>query len=214
MTEADVARRAAFWFVLWAAILLVTSHAVLAGPLRVDRELVVQVRNYARMTPAMLHRAMDEVAKLFRRIGISVIWIEGGNASNLVPRLHLIVLEREIPELREPGHLSLGAAPRTLETPGRVAYVFHGPIEFLSDVHAVDVALVLAHAIAHELAHLLLPPGHSPAGLMSPLWGARQLRAAVWRTLMFSPSESTLIRDALPVSQTAQASKAIAEAAR
>ena len=200
-----MARRTVVWFVLWAAILLATSHAVLAGPAVADRELVVHVRNYARLTPAMLYRAMDQVATLFRRIGISVTWIENGNASNLVPRLHLIVLEREIPELREQGHLSLGAAPRTRETPGRVAYVFHGPIDGFSNVYAVDTALVLAHAIAHELAHLLLPAGHSTDGLMSALWGARQMREAVWGTLTFSPRESNLIRAALPVLQTASA---------
>ena len=191
-----MAKRIALLVVVCSTILLGTT-AALAGPIAVDRALVVHVRNYARLTPAMLHLAMDEVGRIFRRIGILVTWVEGSGSSQRVPRLNLIVLDREIPELREEGRMSLGAAPRTMERPGRVAYVFHEPIEFLSDVYAVDVALVLANAIAHELAHLLLPAGHSPDGLMSAFWGARQVRAAVWGTLAFSPSESTLIRAAL-----------------
>jgi hypothetical protein len=187
---------------------MATSHAVLAAPLAVDRELVVEVRNYARIAPAVLYRAMDQLVSLFRRIGISVRWIESGDKSSLVPRFHLIVLQRVIPEFRESSRMSLGAAPRTLETPGRIAYVFSGPIDQLANVYAVDVALVLAHAIAHELAHLLLPAGHSPEGLMSPLWGARQVREASWGTLTFSPHESSLIRAALPMLPTGPVSKA------
>jgi hypothetical protein len=194
--EVDVTKGVVVLFGSWLAALIVASVAS-AETIAGERALVVSVRDYAKVAPVTLHRAMDEVARIFRRTGIQVSWIEGADAVRAMPRLHLIVLDREIPELREEGHLSLGAAPRLVDVPGHVAYVFREPIEYLSAVHAVDDALVLAHAIAHELGHLLLPSGHSPEGLMAARWGAREVRAASWGTLMFSPRESSLIRAAL-----------------
>jgi hypothetical protein len=106
------------------------------------------------------------------------------------------VLDRELPELERRDRVILGAAPRTDDEAGRIAYVFYRPIEHLSDAHAVDVVLVLAHAIAHELGHLLLPSGHSTDGLMYGRWGRPQVRAATWGQLMFSKGEVALLRAA------------------
>ena len=192
-------RRTAGRLVFWAAILFITSNVVLPAPLVIDRELVLEVRNYTRINPTTFLRAMDFVVRLFRQIGVSVTWFENGNSSTRLPRLHLILLEREIPELREPGRMSLGAAPRTRETPGCIAYVFDRPIDDTSRAYTVDKALVLAYAITHELAHLLLPAGHSTDGLMSAVWGRREMREAVWGILNFSVDESHLIREGLPV---------------
>jgi hypothetical protein len=48
----------------------------------------------------------------------------------------------------------------------RRAFVFVNPISRTMAGEPGQVSTVLAHVIAHELGHLLLPEGHSPTGLM------------------------------------------------
>jgi hypothetical protein len=57
---------------------------------------------------------------------------------------------------------------------------------------------LLAVVIAHELAHLLLPPGsHSPDGLMRKGWDVAELRRFQARSLAFTPEQTALIRERL-----------------
>lgn len=54
--------------------------------------------------------------------------------------------------------------------------------------------IVLAHVMAHEIGHLLLPYGHSSTGLMRANWDVADLRRAVYRQLKFTPEQAALIR--------------------
>ena len=53
---------------------------------------------------------------------------------------------------------------------------------------------MLAHVMAHEVGHLLLPHGHSATGLMRANWDAADLRRAVYRQLNFTAEQAELIR--------------------
>lgn len=180
--------------VVYAGTMLTMAATINAAG--ADRSLIVQIRSRARLAPIALHQALDEVARIFRHIGISITWVDGTDPA-ATPRLLLTVLDRELSELARPDRVLLGAAPRTAEAAGRMAYVFFQPIEHLSDLHGVDVVLVLAHAIAHEIGHLLLPAGHALEGLMYGQWGPRQVRAAAWGQLLFSREEIDVMRAAL-----------------
>ena len=57
-----------------------------------------------------------------------------------------------------------------------------------------DNLIVLAHAMAHEIGHLLLPYGHSATGLMRAEWDRKDLRLAVHGRLNFTAEQATLIR--------------------
>ena len=73
--------------------------------------------------------------------------------------------------------------------------MFLEPIEMLASSHAVSVSLFLGAAIAHELAHLLLPDReHTREGLMRPFWGGAEARAANRGALRFLPSDFTAMR--------------------
>lgn len=187
-------RRLVLLAALCAGVLPVPAAAA-AAPDATDRTLVVFVRNYSRMTAATERRALDGVARLFKRLGIAVVYTNetGGEPA---PRAHLLIIDQELPELRTSVSI-LGAAPRTADEIGRVAYVFRQPIESLARMYDVDPALVAAHTIAHEIGHMLLPNGHADAGLMFARWGAREVRAAAGGRLTFSQSEAALIRAAL-----------------
>lgn len=58
----------------------------------------------------------------------------------------------------------------------------------------IDTVIVLAHAMAHEVGHLLLPHGHSATGLMRAGWDGQNLRLAVRAQLKFTPEQAELIR--------------------
>jgi hypothetical protein len=52
-------------------------------------------------------------------------------------------------------------------------------------------------AIAHEVGHLLLPPGHTKTGVMAPEVDMRSISDALRGDLLFTPKESELIRAVL-----------------
>ena len=60
-----------------------------------------------------------------------------------------------------------------------------------------DNVIVLAHAMAHEIGHLLLPYGHAATGLMRADWDAKDMRLAVHGRLNFTSEQAELIQTRL-----------------
>jgi hypothetical protein len=85
-----------------------------------------------------------------------------------------------------------------------VAYVFYDRVQHIAETYIntsrdcaacdLDNVIVLAHVMAHEIGHLLLPYGHSATGLMRANWDAGDLHRAVYRQLKFTPEQAALIR--------------------
>ena len=95
----------------------------------------------------------------------------------------------------------------TREHRGRVAYVFYNRVERIArtrlnmsrQVERDDLynLIMLAHAMAHEIGHLLLPYGHSATGLMRAEWDAKDMRLALDGRLNFTSEQAELIRGRL-----------------
>jgi len=80
---------------------------------------------------------------------------------------------------------------------GSVAMVYTDRVRELSRRAAVNDVRLLAHAMAHEIGHLLLGANHASAGLMRAVWSQAELRrnvAADWR---FSEDEAHAIAASL-----------------
>ena len=102
---------------------------------------------------------------------------------------------------------ALGGAAGTREHRGRVAYVFYNRVEHIARTYLntsrrratndIDNVIVLAHAMAHEVGHLLLPYGHSATGLMRADWDGKDLRLALHGQLKFTAAQAELIRTTL-----------------
>ncbi len=74
---------------------------------------------------------------------------------------------------------------------GCYADVFYGPMLKLQLETSTRVALILGHAMAHELGHLLLGTNsHSRDGLMAARWNRDDLARAARGDLLFGPEES------------------------
>jgi hypothetical protein len=120
------------------------------------------------------------------------------------PGFALVVLPREMTDRLVVATEALGGAAGTREERGRMAYVFYDRVEQVARTHLhtgrrtgtydFDDVVVLAHAMAHEIGHLLLPYGHSATGLMRANWDEADLRRAIRRQLNFTTQQAESIR--------------------
>jgi len=60
---------------------------------------------------------------------------------------------------------------------------------------SASTAQILAHAMAHEIGHLLLNlETHSDSGIMRATWDVRTLQDACYGYLLFTPQQAELMR--------------------
>jgi hypothetical protein len=162
----------------------------------------VSVFDDAKVGTRVLREAEREAGRVFRRANIEVIWIQCPQDGT----------ERgpfgSCTEVSYPAHLHLRIAARShgvkqstvgmsFQSDGRGCYadLFHEPILVLQEESHVDAAIILGHAMAHELGHLLLGTNsHSRHGLMGAHWEPGDLAQASRGRLLFSAGESTRMR--------------------
>src|SRR5262249_29929731 len=110
------------------------------------------------------------------------------------PRIHVVVAPYESGFLQWRPHPVLGAAIQT-DNGTALAYVYYRRVQSEARQYGSSEALVLACAIAHEVAHLLLPSRtHSTLGLMRARWDRDDFGRAERGQLRFSDEEAALIR--------------------
>ena len=175
--------------------------------------IVLQVPDHWHVPLNIVTRAADEVVRIYRDAGVNVIWIDPLRPSGTSdPGFALVVLpgamSRQLTVATEAVATdALGLAVGTREHRGRMAYVFYSRVEHIArtrlnmsrQVERDDIytLVVLAHAMAHEIGHLLLPYGHSATGLMRADWNAKDLRLAADGRLNFTSEQAELIRGGL-----------------
>jgi hypothetical protein len=212
--EADVMSR-----LLFSRIAVVTALALagLAAPAAANTaptlKIVLQVPDPGVPLHLVL-RARSEVERIYRHAGVEITWrgvTFGGEeaqrvhaADTLPPGLALVVLSSAFTDKISVSTDALGGATGTPEQRGQLAYVFYDRVESIARAYLnrarlngsseIDTVVVLAHAMAHEIGHLLLPRGHAETGLMRADWNASDLRNAVDGDLNFTPEQAALIR--------------------
>jgi hypothetical protein len=154
------------------------------------------------------------MTRIYRDAGVNVIWSNAASSTGRPdtlqspaasdPGFALVVLPREMSDQLTVATEALGGAADTPEQRGRMAYVFYSRVEHIARTYLItsrrratddsDNVIVLAHAMAHEIGHLLLPYGHSATGLMRPAWDGGDLRRAVHGRLNFTAQQAELIR--------------------
>jgi hypothetical protein len=157
----------------------------------------------AQLEPEVVAKAKTEVARIYREAGLMLVWNSAGETdtepTQKYLRRSLLVLVRadDTPvRLRLP-ESALGMAQSSIAERGRVAFIFWNRITAAALKHRdwyVGVEQVLAVAIAHEIGHFLLPPGHSPAGLMKASWDGHDFLLAGRGALTLSSRDAAAIR--------------------
>lgn len=162
-------------------------------------------------------RAKSEVERIYQEAGVAITWrgvasgtdwpdgVQQADASP--PGFALVILSSTFTDKISLTADALGGATGTPEHRGQLAYVFYDRVDSIARAYLnrghllgnyeIDTVIVLAHAMAHEIGHLLLPRGHSASGLMRADWNADDLRDAAAGELNFTAEQGALIRAAL-----------------
>ena len=155
--------------------------------------VAVLVLNEADVPANVIQRAERQAAHIYERLGVRLVWWNEAGGQRRPPFIIKIVATALSPRAMQAR--ALGLAPVTGRR-GRLAYAFYEHIRDFSDIHRVEVGLILGSVIAHELGHLLLPNGaHSTSGVMTSGWDTDLAVRAAKGLLIFSEPESTLIRN-------------------
>jgi hypothetical protein len=181
---------------------LVLAASPSADEFQAPRPVTLHVRNAARIPAGYMSGARREVVRLYSGIGVMLTWEEHEAADNIShppgneTMLLRVTILRDAPR-RSPGSETLGAAS-LLPGESRIASMYHSRVERAARRYGEEPGLVLGHAIAHEVAHLIIPQyGHSSEGLMKAVWDVRDYQIAAQGRLCFSAEQAALIRAAL-----------------
>jgi hypothetical protein len=170
------------------------------NPATADLKVHVLIYNYASVTPEKLQKAQEGASTIFRKAGVEVVWIENtalrkGPGAPTLEEMDLIL--RILPQARTTlaSRSALGEAlPCHLEKDGCIASVFFNRVKEFTDRIGISLHLVLGHAMAHELGHLLLGSNsHSSWGLMRAVWSPRDMQRAAKGDLLFNSEQAEVI---------------------
>jgi hypothetical protein len=176
---------------------------MMSGPLKskelpvITGTVKVSVYDDAGIGPDTLVKAEDVASEVFRHAGLEVEWLNCGLEGQLTHlpgcgkalfptslQLRLLKASRRLtPE-------TFGISYLSAEGEGCYSQVFLEPVERLHRVVDVNMAILLGHVAAHEVAHLLLGSNsHSVDGLMKARWGSKELVRVSEGALTFDQQE-------------------------
>ena len=172
-------------------------------------KLTIRVYNYARTDAASLTSSEKVADAILEKTGIEAVWVncplsqkeaqaypscdsEMGTAD-----LVLRILPRHMAAKLRLADDPLGFAQTCSETePACELNVLYHQIEELG-THGYRADRIMGHAIAHEIAHVLIGPAHSEEGIMRAEWTSTDFQRISWGlSLDFTGNQSTRLRNA------------------
>jgi hypothetical protein len=167
----------------------------------------VRVYDYVGLSQQRLEATRLEVARVFERAGLATEWT---NCSLSVPNPLPACQELRSPDvlilridseeraraLGVPGILGISWLPGEEDEHGALFCVFGDGAARVATENRIPPAVLLAHAIAHEIGHLLLrTKEHSPSGIMRARWSKNDMLRAAQGGLLFSEEEGKALRN-------------------
>jgi hypothetical protein len=170
--------------------------------------ITIRLYNYSDLPQATQARAEKVASDILRKAGITAQWLDCPIAKNQQnPACSLPLRPTELVLRILPGskasraaldRASCGYALRpTNGGPGTLITLFYDCVQKTAQARSMARGLVLGHTAAHEIGHMLLPPGHSSRGIMRA-----RLRKADWEraakgTLLFTRQQSEQLSTSL-----------------
>lgn len=217
------------WYAALASGILATANgqppaSSISSRTAFDWEIPVHLYNLSGIPAHTLDRAVREASTVFAQAGVNILWEAGDpraeeahSTDQSAPswlrdqhvRGHLAV--RIVRGMAV--HVPSGALGVSLPYAqfGVSATIFQERVENLCAAARQDFAVLLGHAIAHELGHVVLRShGHAPAGIMRATWGKAELEQATTGHLGFTAQQGAEIRDYV-LRQDSQGASEVAE---
>jgi hypothetical protein len=161
--------RSALSALIVAASLVMADGASAAGrEAQPELRITVRVDDKAGVQGVYLKFAKERAAEVFAMRGVKLDWISGEDANRLkivVPYTILIMAEAPARLKAEMEKLGTDVMGQGAPAIGR-AYIYYDRVLKLNPVPPRDIITTLGDVMAHELGHLMLPPGHSNLGIM------------------------------------------------
>ena len=172
--------------------------------------LIVRVSNYAQVPLETQSVGQRIAARIFHRAGIETSWLDCSltsegkyrmpdcEESDAASSLALRLVPASPATVAHFGSQTLGVAAQPQKGTPAIAGVFYDRVQKLARGDAASTAMILGHAMAHELGHLLLGTNsHSPVGLMRAQWNSRDLQLASAGDLDFTAHQAASLREEL-----------------
>jgi hypothetical protein len=170
--------------------------------------ITVRMHDYAGVSRDTLDRAEGEMARIFEVAGIATTWVDCPLTTSELPQYPACLQPADSPRF------DMNIVPRFMATRyamhetalgftsfaregehNSVASVFYDRVRETAESTPMSSPRLLAHAMAHELGHLLLrTSGHTPGGIMRARWTPDDLRLASCGRLLFTAEQAQLIR--------------------
>jgi len=168
------------------AIVAVAEGAAEAAETAAPVPIDLRMKTEARVPDYVLDQSKEEVARIFAVAGLAVQWTE------TEPRITVTLLPQVLGYATASSPV-MGVARRSAA--GSTVQVFFRQVQDFARAYDIGLGTMLAHVIAHEVGHLLLPTNaHSHAGLMQPAWDKALVRDARRGSLTFTEAQAATIR--------------------
>jgi hypothetical protein len=168
------------WALIAAVLIAVARVADAAEPGQLPG-IRLQMNDDANVPAAILKKSQDEVARIFATAGVGVEW------TGTAPIITVRIVRSALAYAGRDSSV-MGVALR--RPTGATAQIFLKQVQDFARTYDGDVSILLAHVIAHEIGHLLLPRmPHSSTGLMKGDWDRTLVREAAAGSLTFTDAQ-------------------------
>ena len=167
------------------AIMLSVASTVHAQDSWSGPELPVRVFDLTGQHAEKRRAALEIAAGVLADAGVRIVWTVCGSAGGVVTDCsaslkhneRVIRVNQRSPTVRNQEHAVMGDAvvDRRIQS-GVLATIYADRVWSMASRAAVDNAVLLGRAIAHELGHLLLGGSHSSTGIMRSRWTVNEIR--------------------------------------
>jgi hypothetical protein len=185
--------------VLLVTLSLVLSPSIAHGAVTGWTAVVVRVYDVNGVMAGPNLAALDHAKKTLEAASVDIVWRLCARTPCNAPlspgELAIRIVRSPFPQ-RYGKSMPLGDAMVDKRSgTGVLATIYVDRVLWLAGEAGTDSRLLLGHAIAHELGHLLLATtSHGPVGLMRALWSEDEVRQGRRRDWIFAPSEIAAIR--------------------